>query len=349
MPTHHKNYKKSTKSLTKRKSRITKKTKKSKKLNNRTLRKKIYRKKNQKGGATPMQKRMKKEIKDLRSNKYEINNSVEGQDNDMTYTITKDNIKYIIYLPKNDPFGTPSINGIDGNYLIDQYIPEVKISELIEEIKDLGSNGYKINNSVEGQDDDMTYTITKDNIKYIIYLPKNDPFGTPSINGIDGNYLIDQYIPEVKIPGVKISKLIEEYNNILKLEELAAKPKILIYCHPYKPDTHWQKDISFPQIVEKYGGNKYAEAIKITIDIKPGGTIKADGFSDNFIENNPFFDYVFLPDCDGVWGKYQKEGKKGELGKLILKLTATSGSSEGEIHFQSRNSGFFVFTFIIMK
>ena len=74
-----------------------------------------------------MQKRMKKEIEDLGSNEYEINNSVEGQDNDMTYTITKDNIKYIIYLPKNYPFGAPSINGIDGNYLIDQYIPEVKI------------------------------------------------------------------------------------------------------------------------------------------------------------------------------------------------------------------------------
>ena len=49
MPTHYKNYKKSGKSLTKRKSRMTKKTKKSKKLNNRSLRKKVYRKKNQKG------------------------------------------------------------------------------------------------------------------------------------------------------------------------------------------------------------------------------------------------------------------------------------------------------------
>jgi len=165
----------------------------------------------------------------------------------------------------------------------------------------------------EGPDANMTFTVSKADKTYIISIPELYPFKPPSINGINGKSLIDNYEPRVTI-----YQLIEKYNDILKLEE--PKPKILIYCHPRPADDHWQKEI-MTQIVAKYDDDKYDEATKITIDTLPGGTITADGFSDSFINNNPFFDYVFLPDCGGVWFEYQRDNKQAELSELILKLT----------------------------
>ena len=132
----------------------------------------------------------------------------------------------------------------------------------------------------EGPDANMTFTVSKADKTYIISIPELYPFKPPSINGINGKSLIDNYEPRVTI-----YQLIEKYNDILKLEE--PKPKILIYCHPRPADDHWQKEI-MTQIVAKYDDDKYDEATKITIDTLPGGTITADGFSDSFINNNPF-------------------------------------------------------------
>ena len=178
-----------------------------------------------------------------------------------------------------------------------------------KEMKELIKKDY----ITEGPDANMTFTVSKADKTYIISIPELYPFKPPSINGINGKSLIDNYEPRVTI-----YQLIEKYNDILKLEE--PKPKILIYCHPRPADDHWQKEI-MTQIVAKYDDDKYDEATKITIDTLPGGTITADGFSDSFINNNPFFDYVFLPDCGGVWFEYQRDNKQDELSELILKLT----------------------------
>jgi SAM-dependent methyltransferase len=45
-----------------------------------------------------------------------------------------------------------------------------------------------------------------------------------------------------------------------------------------------------------------------TIDVRPGGTIVADGFSKSFIDSHENeFDIVILPDCAGLWYEFQTE------------------------------------------
>ncbi len=89
-------------------------------------------------------------------------------------------------------------------------------------------------------------------------------------------------------------------------------PKMLIYCHNRivdltRADTnHWQGPI-FKQVLTERGIDPMK--IKVdTIDIVPGGTIVADGFSKSFIDSHENeFDIVILPDCGGLWYEFQKE------------------------------------------
>jgi SAM-dependent methyltransferase len=55
-----------------------------------------------------------------------------------------------------------------------------------------------------------------------------------------------------------------------------------------------------------------------TIDLAPGGTIVADGFSKSFIDSHENeFDIVILPDCGGLWNEFQKEHNDENFQRLL--------------------------------
>jgi len=99
-------------------------------------------------------------------------------------------------------------------------------------------------------------------------------------------------------------------------------PKMLIYCHNRivdltRADTnHWQGPI-FKQLLTERGIDPMK--IKVdTIDIVPGGTIVADGFSKSFIDSHENeFDIVILPDCGGLWYEFQKEHNDENFQRLL--------------------------------
>ena len=99
-------------------------------------------------------------------------------------------------------------------------------------------------------------------------------------------------------------------------------PKMLIYCHNRivdltRADTnHWQGPI-FKQLLTERGIDPMK--IKVdTIDIVPGGTIVADGFSKSFIDSHENeFDIVILPDCGGLWYEFQKEHNDENFQSLL--------------------------------
>ena len=113
-------------------------------------------------------------------------------------------------------------------------------------------------------------------------------------------------------------------------------PKMLIYCHNRivdltRADTnHWQGPI-FKQVLTERGIDPMK--IKVdTIDIVPGGTIVADGFSKSFIDSHENeFDIVILPDCGGLWYEFQKEHNDENFQRLLslmielLRLVKPSG------------------------
>ena len=77
---------------------------------------------------------------------------------------------------------------------------------------------------------------------------------------------------------------------------------MLIYCHPRKYQTHFLID-TIKELQSKYKIKK-----TLTLDLVLGGDIKADGFSDKWIENNKNkWTVVFLPDCGGPWMTAQDE------------------------------------------
>lgn len=113
-------------------------------------------------------------------------------------------------------------------------------------------------------------------------------------------------------------------------------PKMLIYCHNRivdltRADTnHWQGPI-FKQVLTERGIDPMK--IKVdTIDIVPGGTIVADGFSKSFIDSHENeFDIVILPDCGGLWYEFQKEHNDENFQSMLslmielLRLVKPSG------------------------
>ena len=108
--------------------------------------------------------------------------------------------------------------------------------------------------------------------------------------------------------------------------------KILIYCHNRIVDltrantNHWQGPI-FKQLLTERGIDPMK--IKVdTIDIVPGGTIVADGFSKSFIDSHENeFDIVILPDCGGLWIEFQKEHNDENFQRL------KSSISENKIYW----------------
>lgn len=99
-------------------------------------------------------------------------------------------------------------------------------------------------------------------------------------------------------------------------------PKMLIYCHRRVVDltrantNHWQGPI-FKQLLTERGIDPMK--IKVdTIDVGPGGTIVADGFSKSFIDlHENEFDIVILPDCGGLWNEFQKEHNDENFQRLL--------------------------------
>ena len=77
---------------------------------------------------------------------------------------------------------------------------------------------------------------------------------------------------------------------------------MLIYAHPHKYQTHFLID-TINELQLKYKIKK-----TLTLDILSGGDIKADGFSDKWIETNKNkWTIIFLPDCGGQWVTAQDE------------------------------------------
>lgn len=83
--------------------------------------------------------------------------------------------------------------------------------------------------------------------------------------------------------------------------------KLLIIGHPHIYDVaqknHWASHI-IDDIILEYDINEIT-----TVDMQPGGDIKADIFSNYFINSYIYsFDVVFMPDMRGLWEIYQFEG-----------------------------------------
>ena len=98
--------------------------------------------------------------------------------------------------------------------------------------------------------------------------------------------------------------------------------KVIVYCHPYKIDlakrgSHWQVPI-FKQVLK----DRYIKKEDVTIDsidIRPGGTITTDAFSDEFVVTNKHkYHIAILPDCAGPWFEYQKENTPVNMHKLLM-------------------------------
>lgn len=83
--------------------------------------------------------------------------------------------------------------------------------------------------------------------------------------------------------------------------------KMLVYCHPHpikKAGDHFLWNF-FSETVAKEG-KKMSDFAISSMDILPGGTIQADGFSDDFVQKHlNEYNLVFVPDCGGNWIKYQ--------------------------------------------
>ena len=97
------------------------------------------------------------------------------------------------------------------------------------------------------------------------------------------------------------------------------KYKMLIYCHPTpghdihvkKKEAHYFYDYLATFIEMHYSEITIADFDIKTLDSNIIGNpdIKVDGFSKTFITNHPDkYDIITLPDCDGIWYTYQKQG-----------------------------------------
>lgn len=92
----------------------------------------------------------------------------------------------------------------------------------------------------------------------------------------------------------------------------STSSKMLIYCHDKIVDLKNNEDsghLMSPILKFMLDENNInIENLNVdTVDIYPGGTIHADGFDNNFINNHQNeYDIVVLPDCSGIWVDYQK-------------------------------------------
>ena len=88
------------------------------------------------------------------------------------------------------------------------------------------------------------------------------------------------------------------------------KKKMLIYCHPRKMNK-WEDHFIFHNDIglKEYIIHNYGDYNRFdTLDIKEGGTFKANGFVD--LTHVPNYDMVILPDCAGDWFNFQNEPDK---------------------------------------
>lgn len=99
--------------------------------------------------------------------------------------------------------------------------------------------------------------------------------------------------------------------------------RLLILCHPreYKPGQffHFLMDSHFEPLIKEEG---FSSKVIDTVDIVPGGTFVADGFSESFINQHlEEYDIVFIPDCAGPWWDLQKGKQYDRLNKKILDVS----------------------------
>jgi hypothetical protein len=181
--------------------------------------------------------------------------------------------------------------------------------------------------------------VKKDNITYNIDIPRTYPYEQVSVNGWK---LLDDS------PGFIISNSINEFK----------KPnKILIYCHPdpvtiLHPDEnkfstlestnsyHWFNDVIYEQAIKagvdnptdalvlcvdtqkqiKYVKENLGSANMIQVEYQKERVKKADGFSEEFINNNKdMFDTIAIPDCGGSWWE---DGNIDNWREKIINITS---------------------------
>ena len=218
------------------------------------------------------------------------------------------------------------------------------------EQKILADNGYEV---IINQINEMEIIVNnKDDYTFKIVIENIYPFKSPIINGINFSKNSIDFIDLNLTSNCPISeeddKLIfykKDTKIIDLLNILINKKNILIYCHPKSANTHFLKNhLIIPALIGEDINNDvekekalnkgkliYDKANKITLDITNyeslnvfsnyGPTILADGFSDDFIDKNQIYDYVFLPDCSGDWWFFQINKKYDKFINLILKLT----------------------------
>jgi hypothetical protein len=160
---------------------------------------------------------------------------------------------------------------------------------------------------------------TKFENKIYMTISVSFPFGGFTLNGI--NYNFD---PPPNFD--KLYQLIVNNNFFTRYIDIKNNKiaNALIYCHPRKwedKEPHYWKS-SIENIVTNNITNP-SNVTFLTLDNKPNGKqdFIADGFGDLFINNNENkFDYVFLPDCGGLWYELQIDKKMQEFINLIIKV-----------------------------
>jgi hypothetical protein len=166
---------------------------------------------------------------------------------------------------------------------------------------------------------------------------------------IDNNYKDLNYYFKLNNILFKYDSSISLIDNILKYIK-KDKFNILIYCHPYciediklnnSPEKYVHYDIDnirkyVYDFLDKSKIDNKSNIIVDTIDIRTGGSIVYDGFSEEFYEFfEDHFDMVFLPDCGGKWFEYQKRFTDENLQSLIDIIESSKRilTENGEIIF----------------
>lgn len=183
------------------------------------------------------------------------------------------------------------------------------------EIKKLIDERYKI-----GFDDirDKVLYVTEPNdaVTHKINISDNYPFEGIILNGIKQNNCPSEFI-------ISILTLIRPTNQ-----------NILVYSHHKPilvPKDHFMYGV-FEEVV-KDSGFDIKNYNVYTLDIKGNPHILADGFAPEFINkyaSEPTFDFVFMPDCGGLWYTLQEHDFNGfgpiiGLIESVLKIVKTGG------------------------
>ena len=126
--------------------------------------------------------------------------------------------------------------------------------------------------------------------------------------------------------GKKSNDVFTDMSNKIydSLYNVSQNKYALIYCHRRKwnDDTpHFLKN-RIQEYCEKNNKEK-KPIIYLTIDILEGGDFQNDGFSEEFINSyKESCDFVFIPDCDGIWGEAYKSESLDKFQKILSNVSS---------------------------